>query len=300
MELENIQIFPTRKRIELNDIATKKLFNIADNNYSSIIAKNAKATITEKKNHKKKGNLKSGFKLQNSEGYTNIAPLDEYDRAVLGVCISEYDNGNSYISLSMIQRALSGKNCKADGDRTYKKQFADIKQAIDKLMCTLYDPDVLEVYEELNYEGAEKIVKSPILPCERTKKIIGGQEQELIHFYKESPLLQQAKAKGQILTYDADLLDVPEQNNTRLVVMLKNYTLRRVLECKQHSRQMKPILTIEDIFEKCRITDAHLEIKRRARDYLDKFFAHLQSKGVIKSYEWTKKGNKFYSIKFTF
>ena len=63
---------------------------------------------------------------------------------------------------------------------------------------------------------------------------------------------------------------------------------------------MTPTITLDDIFKKCRITDKSKRVKQSARETIDKFFVHLQSKGVIKSFEWTKKGNKFYSVKFTF
>ena len=304
MSDDNVQIFPTTKRISLNDKATKLLFNLPPDWYYQMILQKKKQGVIEKKNHKKHGKIKSRFSISNEEGYTQILPLDEYDRAVFDVCISEYEEGNTVISLAMIQRGLSGKNATAEdgGARAYKNQRAAILQSLGKLRHTDYNAEILEAFKILGYDDgtAEKIVVAPVLATKQTCKTINGQKTDLFYILDESPVLKQAKLKGQILTYDADLLDVPEQNNTRLVVMLKNYTLRRVLECKQHSRQMKPILTIEDIFEKCRITDAHLEIKRRARDYLDKFFAHLQSNGVIKSYEFTKKGRTFYSIKFTF
>lgn len=297
---DSIQLYPQPVRIELNDKATKVLFSRSDKSYANLMQGN-KFGIIEKKHHKKKGELVSHYQLQNENGYTNIAPLGEYERDVLNVCNTEWQAGNRYITYSQIQRALSGKTGKdADKARTYKNQFAEITNAIDKLMCTLYDPEILEVYEELNYEGAEKILKAPILPCKRVLKIIGGKKIELVEFLDESPLAKQAKSKGQILTYDVSLLDVPNQNNTRLVIELKNYSLRRVVECIKHSRQMKPILTLDDIFAKCRIKNASRKAKLDARECLDKLFAHLQEKGFIKSYEWTKKGNKFYSIKFTF
>ena len=297
---DSILLYPQPVRIELNDKATKILFSRSAKSYANLM-KGKKFGIIEKKHHKKKGELVSHYQLQNENGYTNIAPLGEYERDVLNVCNTEWQAGNRYITYSQIQRALSGKTGKdADKARTYKNQFAEITSAIDKLMCTLFDPEILEVYEELNYEGAEKILKAPILPCKRVLKVIGGKKIELVEFLDESPLAKQAKSKGQILTYDVSLLDVPNQNNTRLVIELKNYSLRRVVECIKHSRQMKPILTLDDIFEKCHIKDATKRTKQHARETLDTFFAHLQEKGFIKSYEWTKKGNKFYSIKFSF
>ena len=301
--MENVQVYPTRQRITLNDKATKILFNLTPEKFTDLLNGNTRR-IVEKKSYKKQGKVKSGYRLQNEEGYTNIAPIDEYDRAALDTILSEYEEGNTVISLAMIQRALSGKNCQHTEGVINKKQLSRLKQAVDKLMCTQYDPDILQAFEKLDYEGAEEIRKAPILPCKRIRKTINGNgknsKEDLICIYDESPLLKIAKLKGQILTYDADLLDVPNQNNTPLVIMLKNYTLRRVLECIKHSKQLKPILTLDDIFSKCRINDADKSKRQDARAILDKFFAHLQEKKLIKSYEFTKKGNQFYSIKFTY
>jgi hypothetical protein len=115
----------------------------------------------------------------------------------------------------------------------------------------------------------------------------------------ESPLYTIAKIKGQILTYDATPLDVPNQRNTITVTKLKNYSYRRIVENKQHFKNMSSTLTLNDIFTKCEIRDDN-KSKFDARTALDKFFAHLQKLGEIKSYEWTKKGTKFYSVEFTF
>lgn len=310
--MENIQIFPTRKRVVLNDKATKVLFNLTPEQFAKMINGGSRR-IVEKKNYKKKGAVKSGYRLETADNYINIAPLDEYDRDIFDVVISEYDNGNRVLSLAMIQRALSGKvgdpnkyhsayqkdpdnnNIKFD-----KYSTADIRKSLIKMMCTIYDADILKAYEELDYDGADKVTKAPILPGKICQVTLNGVPTEVFILTDESPLYKLAKIKGQILTYDVTPLDIPNQNNTKLVTMLKNCSFRRVNEIKQHSKQLKPILTLDDIFKKCRINDASKLVKQRAREYLDKFFAHLQAKGEIKFFEWTKKGNKFYSIKFTF
>ena len=298
-ECENITIYPTRTRLDLNDKATKTLFNQSGERFEKLISGKTRKLI-ERRKHGKKAEVLSGYTLTTAKGFTFIAPLDEYDRAVLNVCISEYVNGAEYITLAALQRGLSGKNCndKDHYNAPYKDQYTKLKQSLDRLMACQYDPDIIPAFEELNYEGAEKIQKAQVLPAERLEKIVGGKKIEVIHFLDASPLYKIADAKKQILTYDAELLDVPNQQNTPLIVMLKNYTLRRVLECIKH--KMTPTLTFEDIFEKCRITDADNKIKQRARDYIAVFFEHLQKKGVIKSFEFVKKGNKIYSLKFNF
>ena len=306
MENNFIQVFPTRQRITLNDKATKILFNLPPNWYEKMINQGKRQNVIEKKNHKKHGKIKSAFSLSNEEGYTQILPLDEHDRAVFDVFVSEFENGNRVLTLPMIQRALSGKIGEV-GVIPYKDQRAAILESIGKLRHTDYNDEVLDAYKKLGYidkdevnEGEEKIKKAPVLATKQTSKIINGQKTDIFYILDEPPLLTNAKRKKQILTYDAELLDVPDQNNTKLIVMLKNYSLRRVLESKAHSKQLKPILTLDDIFSKCRIADKSNVIKLRTREYLDKFFKHLQSKGVIKSFEFVKKGNKFHAIKFTF
>ena len=303
---DNLQIFPTRQRITLNDKATKLVFNLSPEWFSKMINDGKSKGVIEKKNHKKHGKIKSAFTLSNEEGYTQILPLDEHDRAVFDVFTSEFENGNRVLTLPMIQRALSGKIGEV-GVIPYKDQRAAILESIGKLRHTDYNDEVLDAYKKLGYidkdevnEGEEKIEKAPILATKQTSKIINGQKTDIFYILDEPPLLKNAKLKKQILTYDAELLDVPNQNNTPFIIALKNCSLRRVLETKAHSKQLKPIITLDDIFKKLRITDADRKIKQRAREYLDAFFKHLQSKGVIKSFEWTKKGNKFYSIKFTF
>lgn len=64
--------------------------------------------------------------------------------------------------------------------------------------------------------------------------------------------------------------------------------------------QMAHALTFDDIFTKCRIEGKPNVIKLRARETVEKFFEHLQEKAVIKSFELTKKGGKFYKINFAF
>ena len=101
-----------------------------------------------------------------------------------------------------------------------------------------------------------------------------------------------------MLTYDAELLDVPHQQNTPLNIAAKNYVMRRIQEIKLH--RMTPTITFTDIFQKCRIEKSDNKIKQRVRDIVIKFFEHLKAKNHIKSFEITKKHNTFYSVKFSY
>lgn len=297
---ENVQIYPATIRVEPNDKASKMLFNINPEHFAKMIQKNARQGVIEKKNHKKHGKIKSTFQLYNENGYTQILQLTEFDRAVLSVCISEWENGNRYTTPAIIYRGLTGKTTDGGNGKIQTDQRAAILQSIDKLMCTLYDPQIVEAYEKLKYDTtqAEKIVKAPLLPCKRTQKTVNGKVADLIYFTDEPATLTIANIKSQIIRYPVELLDVPNQQNTPRIIAVKNYILRRVFEIQNH--KMTPTITLDDVFTKIRITDADSKIKSRVREYINVFFEHLQKKGVIKSFQWTKKGNKFYSVNFTF
>ena len=98
--------------------------------------------------------------------------------------------------------------------------------------------------------------------------------------------------------YNTSLLDVPNMNNSRMNIGAKHYAMRRVQESSLH-RQMSPTIKLDDYFNKLNIENAHAQVKKDAREVLVTFFEHLQAKGVIKSFELTKRGNVFDALHFT-
>ena len=290
-DIKNVQIYPSKKRVELNDKATKRFFNLTRESYQKLLESKAKATLIEKKNHKKFGNIKSSFSISNENGFSNFIPLDEHDRAVLSVCVSNWLEGNRYITPAIIYRGLTGKVNDASGNsKPSPVQLKAILQSIDRLMFTAYDPQILDAYEKLEYiSGDDKIVikKSVVLPCYRAEVTVNGQTSDVIYFDRESPFLVQASLKKQMLTYDAELLDVPNQNNSPTIIAAKNYVMRRVQEIKLH--KMTPTIIFADIFQKCRIEKADNKVKQRVRENIIKLFEHLKNKNHIKSFELIKK-----------
>ena len=51
--IKNVQVYPATKRVELNDKATKIIFNLTAETYRQLVEQRIKANVTEKKNHKK-------------------------------------------------------------------------------------------------------------------------------------------------------------------------------------------------------------------------------------------------------
>ena len=296
-------IYPSKVRIVPNCKLAKLTANQTDEQYQKLMNGGRRGVI-EKKNHKKYGEIVTKYYITNVDNYDNTDPLTSGDYDVLSVCISEIENGNMCTTVAIILRGLTGKTRREVGGThngvVNPDQRKSILKSIEKLMSTKIEIDLSETNKKLGYnDGKEEKITSVILPCYyKTEKINGQIVDDTIYFDRQSPMYIIADQRNQIIRYDVSLLDVPNQNNTPLVITIKNYVILRVMEIKKH--KMTPTITLDDVFKKARISDASKRTKQHARECLEKFFAHLQNKKVIKSYEWTKKGNKFYSVKITF
>ena len=95
------------------------------------------------------------------------------------------------------------------------------------------------------------------------------------------------------------LLNVPNQNNTSLVITLKKYVMRRICEIKLH-KNMTPTITFHDVFSKCKLgkTDRHKQLD--ARNAILKFLEHLKGQKFIIDFEVKKHGNAIYSVILSF
>ena len=294
----NVQFYPAKQRIVPNFKLAKVMNNLSQEKYDHMVVEDKNRRIIEKKNHKKFGDVATTYKISNADDYDNTDPLTEFDRAVLSVCISNLDAGNQHITPAIILRGLTGKNTKIGNGNVHKDQHAAIMNSIQKLMGTIIWIDETETNEQLQYDSKNSKKCSAILPAYFVEKTINGQDATIIYFDRESPLMEIGRARKQLLTYDVELLDVPNQNNTPMNITAKNYAMNRVQEIKLH--KLTPTVTFADVFKKCRIDNASADTKMNARNVLIKFFEHLKSKGEITDFTVTKQRNSFYSIKFSY
>ena len=302
LERLNRQIRPSKVRVELNDKQTKLVFTLTDRSTNELID-GYTFKLIEKRNHKQFGNIITAYQLLNAAGYEIRRPLTQFDRAVLSVCISEWLEGNRFTTIPIIYRGLTGKVNRESDSKPTKIQRNIILDSIQILMSRTFISDPDAARKVLKYDdGRTTVINSALLPAWYAKNVtINGNDAETIIFFdRPCPLLGMAKAKKQIITYEAGLLDVPRQQNTPMNIELKNYCMLRVLESIAHSRQMRPIVTFNDVFEKCRLENSSRKTKFDARNILIDFFEHLKNKSVIDDFEVTKKAGAFYSIKFSY
>ena len=150
--------------------------------------------------------------------------------------------------------------------------------------------------------GNDYKVISAILPCKRVSETtVNGKESTFISFDRESPIWEIASdvKDGQVLSCDAELLNVPNRQNTRMNIAVKTYVLRRVLEIIAHPKQMVPVITFADVYQKCRLDNADRKKKLDVRETILAFFEHLTTQELVESFQLNKQGAKPYSVSFS-
>lgn len=304
--MENIQLHPTRKIVVPNDREAKTFFKIKPERYHRYITGATHMDVFEVKNHRKHGTIQTPVKLFIDPAIVAADPsveevLNQFDSDVANVCISEWEAGNRYVTYSTIYRTLTGKVGESDANPS-KVQLARIKHSLKKLMNIRLEIWLYDVCEKFGYNnGEKKHIKCEIIPAQFVDCTVNGQKTRVIELTAESPLLTVARIKNnQIISYDVELLNVPNQKNTPLNIELKHYAIRRVMETIAHPKQMTPSITFDDVLAKCRIADADNKKKHRVRESLKMVFEHLVDCGVIDSFQVNKKKGVFYSISFTF
>ena len=163
--------------------------------------------------------------------------------------------------------------------------------------------DMSDTCKKLKYNRGKafQIPPTPILPCRIKTGTVNGKETEfVIKFLGDSPLMEIAKLKKQILNIALDAFDI-DGRNTRAVLSAKHYTVWRIFETdgdKHH--KLTPAITFEDIAEKCIERDKRQsEDLRDLRKAVDFAMSKLKTSNRIKAYEFIKQNQKFYSVKWT-
>lgn len=299
--MENkIQVYPAKKLFIALDKMKKRVFDTTDDDTELGILEDKRAALIT--------NLHIDF----SEEFKEQNSLTKFDELVFDVCLSAQFQGNEFTTPSIIHRAMGGSKSK-----TTSLDKERILQSVRKLSKTFVDFDISELCKKFGYnEGRGYQYSGPLLPCEYiTATVNGWTDSAVIHFLKNSPLLDVAKIKKQIRACDISLLDVPSTRNSELVLSLKGELLRRIIQIigshethKKHFqggrfrtvRKLQKKILLETLFEQCGLSDADNAKKRDARNTIAKILNHFQNHGLISEWQFEKKDGKFYAVIFDF
>ena len=113
----------------------------------------------------KHGNIVTAYKILNAASCEIKRPLDQFDRAVLSVCTSEFLADNCCTTIPIIYRALTGKIDKGDAKPT-KEQRATILDSIQIFMSRTFISEPYAARSSLKYnDGSTTTIHSALLPA---------------------------------------------------------------------------------------------------------------------------------------
>lgn len=287
-----------RKLVVPCDKWSNHMFGIPDDLFADMLRQGEYAECKEFVG-KDKGAVITRYWLQNAEDYTGMKPLEPFHREVLYLLIAAYEQGFRYASFSMTLDGLTGGTEKR---HVYSEQFAAIEEAIKKLAGTIVTADLTPLLEAVpayrkRYKGSFKL-SGQILPCRFVEAELNGQKTIAVELFAESPLMTVAKAKQQLLTYDAAPLAIPGQRNTERVMTIKGWLLRRI-ESAKAGRLNRSIL-FKTLYEECGLADASKWQKQDARKIIVETLNAFKTSQVIKDYEIVRDGNRYRSITLSY
>ena len=278
-----------------NDKLSKKVMHLTDDKFRGCFG-GSYGEVDEE--FKFKGEqVTSQFWFELKDDVTDLRALDEFDFDVLVACISAQDVGCEGVTLTEINRIMSGG--KVHNTNLYPPRREKILQSVKRMMRTTLQVDFTKLaktgkYPDLPESGR---LTSTILPCSLLEgaTINGRHIEDAVHFQGVSPLLIIAKTKSQLLRCPVGLLDVPKQNNTETVTKLKNYVTRRVLEIQAH-KNLKPTICFKSIYENCGLKDATKWQLQDARKTILEVLKHLKEQGAMRDYAIEKEGNSYRAV----
>lgn len=299
----NTRLIPVEKIIVPNDKLTKVLFRMPPKLFNRLLQENADCwKILERRAGKKHREVFTLFLLGRVDsGIEPPPPFDLFDRAVFNACQSARAVGNDFTTVAVIYRLLTGKpaGTKAHPHSNFKDA---IIESVKKMANVTIAVDMSETCRKLKFNSGRpfKIPPTPILPCRISEGIVNGKVTEtVIEFTGDSPLMTIAEIKRQVLTVDADLFRV-EGRNTRTALSVKHYVIWRLSETQgDKHHKLKPVITFEDIWNKCRLPNISGVQAADLRKVVDSVMKALKTSQKIKTYDFVKQRNKFYSVKWT-
>lgn len=289
-EKKKLQLFPAKTFVFLTDKLKNKIFDLTEKDY-------ANREIVESK----KPLILTPLNIYFSSEFKDKPYLTGYDQIIFDACISEQHHGNEFTTPAVIHRAVGGSKTSFTVAEQEK-----ILNSVRKLASTFIDFDMSDICEHFKYnEGKEFTYSGYLLPAELISANVNGKfDSVVIHFLQNSPLLDVALLKKQLISCDNKLLEVSNTNINENILAVKGCLLRRILSIKgshdkkrgKHVSKLSPVILFDSIFEQCELLDADRNRKSEYRNSIAKLLNHFQSLGLISKWHFEKKGNKFYSI----
>ena len=266
--------------------------------YSEVVDDDKPCTIKE-------GKLKDGkpviteYWLRQEANFNDSEPISWFDLGVLATCSAYFNRGDEIITECMIARALTGSKRPKDDMRQA------VRDSVIRMMKTIITVDMTATCRAMKrYKTKSPRRTTAILPCELLENVeINGQRTNAIKIHAQSPLMEIAGMKNQVLTTGAALLDMPNLRNTPRVVKVKLFvvTFAQIYARNlQNGRKTPTSLTFDKIYKAAGVSDESRSVKQNAREAVIKIAEWLKTQKIISGFEIVTKEKQSHAIKFIY
>ena len=242
--------------------------------------------------------------------------LNQLDKFVFCAALSEYRAGNKTFTIRRLFQKMGGSHELTD---EMKKLLIE---SVERLACTRAEINMTAVNDNFHYcDKKEVIFKNYLLPCKSVEVKINGRTVDgAFQISDVPPLMEATELKKQFSDQPTALLAVPKLHNSELVLKLKFFLLERITAIigshKKHkphrvgktkdgkpiykrAKRLRKIITFEDIFVQCDLSDATGRQRQQARETIAKILDHFKACKLISEWHFEKKNGAFYSVHFT-
>lgn len=179
----------------------------------------------------------------------------------------------------------------------YKDEFGWLREVDSLALCNA------QMNLSKSFENHRKNAKHFGKP--RFKSKINGQKTTVVKIYAESPLMEIAEIKNQILRINTELLNIPFNRSPR-AIKIEGYIVSWVETIVRH-KNMNSNIKPDNIYEYAEVNEADRSAKRNVRNAVEATLNYLKEKGRISNWTYTmvdshgrvvpyKSGNPLYGI----
>ena len=248
-----------------------------------------------------------------------------FDELIYRAIISEIQADREFITPTMLYRNIGGSPDN-DVSQAWKDKILNSVKKLARSWISYKIP--ADLFQKLHYEIPNKFkeiddfvcFEGHLLDCQfitlqQGDNIIDG----AFKIIATPPLFAMAEKKGQIITSDISLWQIPKLKVTENTLVLKNYIIEYILSVigsRTHKKfitvgngrnkrrinrvtQLNQAILLNTLFAECGLQNLSKKQGQDARKAIEKIMNHLKNLNVISDWQFRKNGNAFVAIEFS-
>lgn len=205
--------------------------------------------------------------------------LGAFDKRVYIAAAALFNGGNDIISATQIYKMMGNSG------NPKTKDVQKINDSLTKMgAARVYLDSTQEV--QINKKYTRFKYDSSLLPFERVSAYINNTlTDSAIHLFREPPLMEFARKRGQITSVTQQLLESPI-SKTEANLRLEDYLLERIGHMKNPKSRAPRKMLLSTIYNKCGIATRNQ--RSRAPEKIQRYLDHYKKCGWIADYTMDK------------